>query len=518
MAKYTPDWIHNKGLRSLYFVLPIVILSSSYQGFDGMIMNGLQLLPGWQEQFGHPRGPVLGLLNSIQTVGAVVALPFIGPVLDRFGRRKAIAFGASWTLLGAALQGSAHQIPQFVISRFLIGFGLAFPVVASPLLLAELAFPKHRGTVLSYFPTAWYTGSIIAAWTTFGTRHINNSWSWRVPSLLQAAPALIQIFLIAFVPESPRWLISHGRGAEAKEFLIKYHANGDATSPVVDLEYTQIKEAILQDQEYKKKGHWKDLFKTAANRRRIIITTFCGLFLEISGNGLVQYYLHSVLLSIGITSVATQTTINGCLAIYNFVIAVGASFFVEKIGRRKLFIISTAGMFFAFILWTTFAALYSTRGGTNWAIGVLVAIFLSNGAYDIGWTPLWGYPAELLPFEIRARGVAYMTGVMHISGFFSTFVNPVGLENIGWRYYIVYIVYTGLELLAVWYFFVETRGYTLEEIWTIFDTPGLTWKQRRNLKAPGTLQGPIVEAEATVQKATPVVAVSEKSERSTIDN
>jgi MFS family permease len=79
-------------------------------------------------------------------------------------------------------------------------------------------------------------------------------------------------------------------------------------------------------------------------------------FLQISGNGLVQYYLHSVLLSIGITSVATQTTINGCLAIYNFVIAVGASFFVEKIGRRKLFIISTAGMFFAFILWTTFAA------------------------------------------------------------------------------------------------------------------------------------------------------------------
>jgi hypothetical protein len=75
-----------------------------------------------------------------------------------------------------------------------------------------------------------------------------------------------------------------------------------------------------------------------------------------------------------------------------------------------------------------------------------------------------------------------------------------------------------LQLLAVWFFFVETRGYTLEEIWTIFDTPGLTWKQRRNMKAPGTLQGPIIAAEATVQKDTPVVAVSEKSERSTIDN
>jgi len=70
----------------------------------------------------------------------------------------------------------------------------------------------------------------------------------------------------------------------------------------------------------------------------------------------VQYYLHSVLNSIGITKTIEQTTINGCLSIYNFVLAVGASFFVEKVGRRKLFLVSTSGMFLAFILWTTFAA------------------------------------------------------------------------------------------------------------------------------------------------------------------
>ncbi|KAL4860603.1 general substrate transporter [Aspergillus spectabilis] len=446
LSKYTPDWIHDKGSRSLYPVLPIVILSSSYQGFDGMIMNGLQLLPGWQER----------------------------PVLDRFGRRKAIAFSASRTLLGAALegsalQGSAHQIPKFVISRLLIGFGLAFAVVGSPLLLAELAFSKHRGTVLSYFPTAWYIGSIIAAWTTFGrigTRHINNSWSWRVPSLLQAGLALIQIFLIVFFPESPRWLISHGLGAEAKAFLTKYHANGDENSPVLELEYSETKDANLQGLEYKRREAGRTLSRLLLTGGDLSLPPFV-----FSGNGLVQYYLHSVLLSTGITSTATQTTINGCLAIYNFVIAIIASLFVEKVGRRKLFLISTAGMFVAFILWTTFAAPHAAA-----PLGhrVLVSIFLSNGAYDIGWTPLWGYPAELLPFEVRAHGVAYMTGVMHISGFFSTFVNPVGLENIGWRYYIVYIVYTGLEFLAVWYFFVETRGFTLEEIWTMCETPGLS--------------------------------------------
>ncbi|KAJ6441376.1 hexose transporter protein [Purpureocillium lavendulum] len=484
----TTAWWHDAGLRKLYLLLPIVILSSSYQGFDGMIMNGLQLLPSWQEEFDHPTGPVLGLLNSIQSVGAIVALPLVGWLVDKIGRRASIAFGASWTLIGAALQGSAKHIAPFVIARFLIGWGLAFTVVAAPLLLAELALPKHRGTILSYFPTAWYTGAIIAAWTTYGTQHIQNSWSWRIPSVLQAFPALIQLGLIWLVPESPRWLISKGNGVKAKEILIKYHANGDEQSPIVEVEYSQIKEAILQDARIKRQGSYLDLIRSAPNRRRLIIVTFCGLFLEISGNGLVQYYLHSVLNSIGITETVQQTTINGCLSIYNFVLAMAAALLVEKVGRRRLFLISTAGMLLAFILWTTFAALYTTHKTNNYAIGVLVSIFLSNGAYDLGWTPLWAYPAELLPYEVRARGVAYMTGIMHISGFFSTFVNPIGLKNIGWRYYIVYIVYTFLELLAVWYFFVETRGYTLEEIGSIFETPGLSWKQRRNLKAPSLVQ------------------------------
>ncbi|OCK79551.1 general substrate transporter [Lepidopterella palustris CBS 459.81] len=524
LKSFYPDWIHDRGLRNLYLLLPIVLVSSSYQGFDGMIMNGLQLLPSWRAQFHNPQGPVLGLLNSIQPVGALVALPFITWVVDKWGRRWSIVFGASWTIIGAILQASSKEIPQFVIARFLIGWGLAYTVVGSPLLLVELALPKHRGSVISYFPTVWYIGAIVAAWTTFGTRKIENTWSWRIPSLLQGIPAIIQIVGIFFVPESPRWLISQGREAEAKAILVKHHANGVEGNPLVELEYNEIKEAIATDKGYKDRSNWFDLIRTAPNRRRIFITFFCGLFIEISGNGLVQYYLHSVLVSIGITSTATQTTINGCLSIYNFVVAVGASLFVERIGRRPLFIISTAGMLTAFILWTTFAArksprplsfhqlhaIYTEHKTTNYAIGVLVSIFLSNGAYDIGWTPLYSYATELLPYEIRARGVTFQTGVLHAFGFFGTFVNPIGLKNIGWKYYIVYIVYTFIELSVVWYFFVETRGYTLEQISTIFETPGLTWKQRRNMRASNSLTDPSVTTESGDSTHKVAAAVSEK--------
>jgi len=211
-----------------------------------------------------------------------VALPLVGWLVDRIGRRASIAFGAAWTLVGAILQGSAKHVAPFIIARFLIGWGLAFTVVGAPLLLAELALPKHRGTVLSYFPTAWYIGAIIAAWTTYGTQHIENSWSWRTPSILQGVPAVIQLLLIWLVPESPRWLISKGSGAKARQILVKYHANGDEQSPIVDIEYSQIKEAILQDTRVKKEGSYLDLVRSKPNRRRLIIVTFCGLFLEAS--------------------------------------------------------------------------------------------------------------------------------------------------------------------------------------------------------------------------------------------
>lgn len=90
--------------------------------------------------------------------------------------------------------------------------------------------------------------------------------------------------------------------------------------------------------------------------------------------------------------------------------------------------------------------MYTTHGTSSYAIGVLVAIFLCHGFYDIGWTPLYSYASELLPFETRARGITFQSGVMHAFGFFGTFVNPIGLKNIGWKYYIAYIVYTILEV------------------------------------------------------------------------
>jgi MFS family permease len=75
------------------------------------------------------------------------------------------------------------------------------------------------------------------------------------------------------------------------------------------------------------------------------------LFSQWSGNGLVSYYMTKVLQDIGITDSTIQLTINGVLQIVNFITAVGMCFLVDKVGRRKLFLVSTSGMLASFIVW-----------------------------------------------------------------------------------------------------------------------------------------------------------------------
>lgn len=218
-------------------------------------------------------------------------------------------------IIGTIVQTASHSVGQFIGARFLIGFGLTFAANAAPCLVTELAYPSQRAPLTSLYNCLWYSGAIVAAWTTYGSFRMNGSWSWRLPSALQGLPSIIQICLMWFCPESPRWLIGRGRDAEALRILAYYHASGNDQDPLVQFEYNEIKEAIALDQAAKEQVSWADLFKTPGNRRRMRIIIALAFFSQWSGNGLVSYYLSKVLDSIGITDPGTQNLINGILQV-----------------------------------------------------------------------------------------------------------------------------------------------------------------------------------------------------------
>lgn len=117
---------------------------------------------------------------------------------------------------------------------------------AAPMLVTELAFPTHRAPLTALYNTSWCLGSIVAAWTTYGTFRMANNWSWRIPSVLQALPSAIQLIAIYWIPESPRWLIDHGKFAQARAVLQKFHCEGNASDPLLEFEMIESK-FLVQD-------------------------------------------------------------------------------------------------------------------------------------------------------------------------------------------------------------------------------------------------------------------------------
>ncbi|KKY18011.1 putative hexose transporter protein [Phaeomoniella chlamydospora] len=462
-------WYKDTGMRKTYIILCFVVLTSATNGYDGSMMNGLQTLPHWQSYFHNPKGSLLGLLNCIMSVGGLCAIPFVPYAADLLGRRVGIAIGCLIMAMGVVLQSISANLSMFIAARFFIGFGVSIAHGSSPLLITELVHPQHRAIFTTIYNTTWYLGSIVAAWLTYGTNYIDNNWQWRAPTIAQIFPSALQLIFVWFVPESPRWYISRGKIEKAHKVLANCHANGNLDDELVQLELQEIRDTIKLEQEFESNS-WLELFKTKGNRHRLIILVSAGFFSQWSGNGLVSYYIHTILNEIGYTNSLTQNLINGVLQIFNFITAVTMCFFVDKIGRRKLFLMSTAGMLCAFIIWTICSARYSISENRAAAKAVVGMIYIYYFFYNLAWSGLLvGYTVEILPFNIRAKGMTVMFLCVDIALFFNQYVNPVALDNIGWKYYIFYCVWLGFELVVVWFFYIETRNTPLEEIAKHFD-------------------------------------------------
>jgi len=462
-------WYKDPGMRKTYIILMFVVLTSATNGYDGSMMNGLQTLPYWESYFKHPHGSLLGLLNCIMAVGSICAIPFVPYAADLLGRRVGIVIGCLIMVLGVVLQSVSVNISMFIAARFFIGFGVAIAHGASPLLITELVHPQHRAIFTTIYNTTWYFGSIVAAWLTYGTNHIGNNWQWRAPTVVQVFPSALQLLFVWFVPESPRWYIAKGKTEKAHQILANCHANGNLDDEVVQIELQEIRDTIKLEQEFEGNA-WTELWRTKGNRHRLIILITAGFFSQWSGNGLVSYYIHTILDNIGYTNPLTQNLINGVLQIFNFITAVTMCFFVDKIGRRPLFLVSTAGMLVAFIVWTICSSRYTETGNKGAAKAVVGMIYIYYFFYNLAWSGLLvGYTVEILPYNIRAKGMTVMFLCVDLALFFNQYVNPIALDHIGWKYYIFYCAWLGVELAVVWFFYIETRNTALEEIAKHFD-------------------------------------------------
>ncbi|RDX55288.1 hexose transporter [Lentinus brumalis] len=477
-------WYRKRNLRLLYLLMfPTCIGIEMTSGFDSSMMNGLQAVPTWDAFFGHPRSTILGLLSALYSLGSICSLPFVPYVTDKWGRKFAIAFGSVIMIIGAALQTSSQDFAMFVIARFLLGFGIPFAIVAASSMIGELAYPKERARIGSLFNASWFIGAIVAAGVTLGTFEMPTNWGWRIPSVLQVIPSLLQITFIWFLPESPRWLVSKGRGEEAYAILAKYHAEGDLNSEFVRLEFAEIEETLKLEKEQAGKSSWRQLVSAPGMRRRLIICSFLGLATQWSGNGLTSYFLARILDNVGIHDDRTKNLINLAMTCWGFVNATTLALTAPRFRRRTMYLTCTISLTLIFTGWTIASAQYSITGSQAASRAVIAFIFLYSPAYNLGFNALtYTYLVELFPFHARAKGIAVFQWWGRAAGFFNQFVNPIGINNAGWKYYISYCIFLLFEIGVVWFLFPETSNQTLEELAFLFEGDKVRAEQQKRIE------------------------------------
>ncbi|KAF5560924.1 general substrate transporter [Fusarium phyllophilum] len=452
----TKRWWKSPNLRTLNFLMMIPLLSIFSQGFDGSMMNGLQSVSHWQTYFGTPTGAMLGFFNAAYPLGGILGTFLISPAADTFGRRWGLATGAALCCIGAAIQGAAMNIAMFIISRVIIGAGSVVVAGVGAPYITEIAHPAQRSTATALFLTFYSVGSIIAGWCTFGTFRIDSTASWRIPSALQGLPSIIQLLFVWFVPESPRWLVSKGRNDEALQMLAKYHGEGDSSDPVVQFEYNEILETLSAEASEHNNivVFLKDLGSTPGNRRRMFIMVWAAICSQMSGN-------------------AFQTLINATNQMLSWFSAIYFATLPAKVGRRKLFLWSLAAIWVIDICIAAGSAVFA-KDNTNKAAAytVVAFLYLFSPAYNLGFNGNLGlYIPEILPYRMRTKGLSFFYFVQFCFMMLSTFVVPIGLGDITWKFYIIFVGWVMVEFVGVYLVFPETKGPSLEEIAWIFDGP-----------------------------------------------
>lgn len=161
----------------------------------------------------------------------------------------------------------------------------------------------------------------------------------------------------------------------------------------------------------------------------------------------------------------------------SFVGAIFGSVYTDRWGRRPQLLVGTVLFVVIFVVITPLnainlqpdatGALHSLQPSQAWAIIGLVFIF--GFIFSTTYTPLQIlYPVECLRFEGRAKGMGMYNLFAQIAGFYNTFVTGIAFTNIGWKYYFLFIFWNTLAVVFIYFFFVETRKRTLEELAEIF--------------------------------------------------
>ncbi|GKT57946.1 hexose transporter [Colletotrichum tofieldiae] len=435
----------------------------------------MNILPQYTEYF-QLSTATRSLNIATNYVGGALSCLCWGWVTDMYSRRFGLFWSAIITVFAAILQGASQHIAMFCVARVLIGFGTTSSVISGSAYLAETLPWEQRAWGLALFDDFFYVGALAAAGITYSSFRFDNTWSWRLPSLVQGVWGLWCVCLLPWMPESPRWLIDQGRPEEALIVLSHVNSNGNIRDDIVRLQFRQICETIEYERDPMSS---KEAFRNRGARKRLIITATCALFSMLTGNIFIMYNIGKMLNNAGVSDEGSQLLVGkffeltmqnvGLNAVSLFVSILG-SYYTDKWGTKAVALTSTAGVTIGLFMIGILTKFYGDTGYTPGIWATVSGIFVFSVSFSFGWIPiLFLVPAQMLYFRIRAKGMSMFSFIICITGIAGNFAFPAALNAIGHWLFIINGAWNILFFGFIWWYWVEVKGKTLEEIDALFD-------------------------------------------------
>ena len=431
----------------VWMVASVAAISGFLFGFDTAVINGALVF--LRRQFS-----LSSLLTEIAAssllLGCLIGAASAGKLSDRLGRRKslmgaALLFTAS--AIGSALAGS---FIVFSLARFAGGLAIGLASALTPVYISEVAPRNSRGKLVSLNQLAIVIG-ILAAYLTNWQLAALGETSWRWMFGVAAIPAAGFLFGLAFIPESPRWLITRGYREAGYAVLSKIAGTAEAQTELVAIEF-----AVSE-----KSSDSGELFSPGI-RKRVFVAVSLAVLQQISGINTVLYY-GSVLFTEHFHGESAKAALgaNVVVGLVNLLCTVVAMIFIDRWGRRGLFLVASGGM--AVSLTVLAIALHVATIAPSVIFG---SVLLYVAFFAVGLGPgVWVYMSEIFPTRVRGRATslattALWTACLVVTLTFLSIVEALGTSAA----FLLYALLSLVTFVFVWKWVPETRGKSLEEI------------------------------------------------------
>ncbi|KAF8063305.1 general substrate transporter [Lyophyllum atratum] len=438
-------------------------------GYDQGVFGGIIVTDDFLNTMGNPNPNLQGTIVSLYDIGCFFGAMGAFVFGENMGRKKTFMIGVVIMSVGAILQASAYSVPQMIVARLITGVGNGMNTATAPVWQSETSKPTWRGKLVVFEMIMNIAGFSLSNWMTYGFSFLGGSIAWRFPIAFQLVFSVILFATIPWLPESPRWLLAHGYEEEGVRVLVALEGNGiTAKDDLIVDQKEEILEAVRIEKETA--PSWSDILRGKTGDtgmiQRLLLGAGTQWMQQLVGINVTSYYLPLVLQnSVGLSNNLSRL-LAACNSVSYLIFSFAGLVLIERAGRRKMMMWGAAGQFvcYAFIS-GLLSQTDDPENGTKFGAGATAFFFLYYVFFGVCWQGVpWLYPTEINSLSMRTKGAALGTASNWISNYVIVQITPTGIANLGWRFYLIWMVFNAIFVPLIWLIYPETANRHLEDI------------------------------------------------------